>query len=359
MNEMRRFPTEKLALDRAREIEAAITERGSSSALTKNEAMVLVDYRLWVDRLQPFGKTVGDAVEFYIGHLGRELLRKIVPSIGELSDKWREFKFRDTTLSKQSQNEVKVYSKFIKWKWGKLKPDEVKKNEIDKVLKGLKITNSTRKKYLLMVRMFFNWVKDEGIILFNPTDGLSFKPEMLTKEFYKSEQVKGFLQKVVEMEPRLVGYYSLLIFAGLRPSEGARIQWPDINFETGELYVRQGKTMPRHVKLEAVAIEWLKWYKENTPSPTFIPTRNLFNIERKVREVTFGENWISDGFRHGFATYHKSKYQNIHLTADLMGNSVMMIKRHYAQTIPSGELTAYWALTPSVVLPPSEVKSPS
>jgi len=350
MNHQKRFPTEDEAVAYHEQIKAQILNHGMS-VVTAGESDVVKKYLVLSDRLKPFLKTPEEAVDWFIGHLGREAIRNTIPTIEVLADKWKEFKYSDTTLSKPMLTEIKMYVKFIKWKWGTQKPDELKRNDIDLVLRGLQISNNTRKKYLLFIRMFFGWCLDEGKLLKNPTDGISFKGEVFRKEFHQSQEIKTFLQQVIVLDERLVGYYSLLIFAGLRPAEGAKVRWEDINFETNQLYVRKSKTDHRYINLEPVTMEWLKWFKEHSAEgSSFIPPKNLYNLERWIREETFGDKWLSHGFRHGFGTYHKSKYQNIHLTSDLMGNSVQMIKKHYAQTVPSGELTAYWGLTPSVVL---------
>lgn len=33
-----------------------------------------------------------------------------------------------------------------------------------------------------------------------------------------------------------------------------------------------------------------------------------------------------------------------------MGNSVQMVKKHYAKSIPQSELDSFWQMTPAVVL---------
>jgi integrase len=142
----------------------------------------------------------------------------------------------------------------------------------------------------------------------------------------------------------------LLAFAGLRPSEGARVQWHQINFVTNELHVIKGKTDARDIPLEPVSVAWLKWFRENSPKDVpFVPQKNLFNLERKVRETMDGK-WIADGLRHGFATFYASLKKDYPAVAWYMGNSVAMIKKHYAKTIPSDQLNQFWNLTPAVVL---------
>ena len=121
----------------------------------------------------------------------------------------------------------------------------------------------------------------------------------------------------------------------------------------------KGKTDARHVHLEPVALEWLKWFRDNSPGEApFVPQKNMFNLERKVRE-SMGGKWIPDGLRHGFATFYASLKKDFPAVAWYMGNSVAMIKKHYATTIPGDQLNQFWGLTPPVVLADESAGTPA
>ena len=79
------------------------------------------------------------------------------------------------------------------------------------------------------------------LIAANPTDGIYYKSDDFTGGFYDAETTKRLLRYVAENEKDLIGYYALLTFAGLRPSEGARVQWDDYIFKTSELLRPQRK----------------------------------------------------------------------------------------------------------------------
>ena len=171
--------------------------------------------------------SVEEAVEQLMRHKGDEIVRGTKPFIRDLADSWETFKLADTTLSERYLSEIHSYAIFIKRKWGGLKPDEIKRNDIDLLLKKLKISNNTRRKYRLYIHMFFSWVVNEGHILKNPTDGISFKPDDFNGDFYTPDETSKFLRYIVEHHKDLAGYFALLIFAGLRPTEGKRVQWQD------------------------------------------------------------------------------------------------------------------------------------
>jgi integrase len=345
------FPTEREAVDYARQIEKQIKSFGAQPNVPK-EKLVLADaYQALADRLKPFGKKPEDAVDQYVKFLGDEASRQAKPPIRDLVDGWQAFKLTDTTLSRPMVRDIRSYARFLKSKWGDMKPDEPKKNEIDVVIRGLKVSNNTRRKYLRFVRMFFSWVRDEGHILVNPTDGIYFKPDAFSGEHYSVGDTKRLLRYVADNEQDLIGYYALLTFAGLRPTEGARVQWKDFSFKTRELYVRKGKTQARHVMLEPVAVEWMKWHRDRSAADApFVQLKALPNREKRIREAVFKGDWIQDGLRHGFATYFKNLKKDIALVSDYMGNSPDVVKRHYARTIPAEEYQAFWGLTPGVVM---------
>ena len=351
LNQRKIFSTEDLALKYARDLEAQVIQNGKQSDIPKEKLQLAASYEKLVAKLSGYGRTPEEAVDHFLAHLGNEAAKQAKPFIRDLVDSWKQFKYADSTLSHRTVVEIRSYARFIKTKWGGLKPDDLKRNDIDLLLKKLKIANITRRKYLLYVRMFFSWMKAEGHITQNPTDGIKYKVGGFNGAFYTPEDTKKLLRYVAEKEPDLIGYYALLTFAGLRPSEGARVQWKDFSFATNELHVRPGKTGARHCPLEPVAVEWMKWHRDNCPKDApFVQLRALPNREKTVREAVFNGEWIQDGLRHGFATYFKNLKNSIALVSDYMGNSPDVVKRHYARTIPAAGCQTFWALTPQMVL---------
>ena len=355
LNERKTFSTEQEALAHARRIAELIQKQGAQPQLSKEKAAMAEAYEALADKLKPHGKRPEDAVEHYISFLGNEIIRQALPPISELVDSWQAFKLTDTTLSKPMVRDIRSYARFIKSKWGTLKPDEPKKNQIDILIRGLKVSNNTRRKYLRFIRMFFSWVRDEGHLLRNPTDGIYFKPDAFNGEFYSVETTKKLLRYVADTEKDLIGYYALMTFAGLRPSEAANVQWGDFSFKTNELYVRKSKTPARHVILEPAGVAWMKWHRDNSPKEApFVQPRALPNREKRIRAAVMEGQWIQDGLRHGFATYARNLKKDIGEVSFYMGNSPDVVKRHYARTIPADECVAFWGLTPEKVLADEE-----
>lgn len=335
LNERKTFTTEQAALNYARQIEKQITAYGKQPNLNAADHVAARSYQRLIQKLAAHGCTPEGAAEHYVKHVESVANAQTKPTIGKLVNNWESFKLLDTSLSNRTKTEIRSYARFIRSRWGERRTTELKKNEIAEVLKKLKVSNNTRRKYLRYIRMFFSWLRDEGHIPQNPTDGILFKADDFQAGFYTPEETKHLLRFVVEHEKDLIGYYALLTFAGLRPTEGERVLWEDYSFDTHELYVRKGKTAARYIHLPPVAQDWVKFHRENTPQgEPFINLKNLGNRAKATRKAVSDGKWYQDGLRHGFATYFKAKTKSVAEVADYMGSSVGMVKRHYARTIP-------------------------
>lgn len=272
-------------------------------------------------------------------------------TIGPLTERWENFKRSDTTLARKTLIEIRMYARWIRNTFGQLKPADLDKHRTETTLRALPVTNNTRRKYLRFLRMFATWLKHESLLTANPFESIFFKPDDFHAACYTVDEIRTLLRHIVDHCPDLIGHYTLMTFAGLRPSEGLRVQWNDINFATHELYVRKGKTNARHITLEPVALEWLAWHRKNTlDGQPFLELTNLENREKKVRVSALARDWIQDGLRHGFGTFYRAKIKDVGRVADYMGNSPNIVKRHYARTVPRADCDRFWSMHPPDVI---------
>jgi integrase len=345
LNIRKTFTTEKKALDYAREISDGLVQNGKTEVPSKDFAL----YSRLEEKLKPYAKTIADAVDHYLTFLGLEVIRNAVPPVKELVQQWETEKLTDKLrpLSRKTEYELKSYSRFLTRTWGDRKPMDVTQKEIRKVLNDLDVSNNSRQKYFRFIRMFFLWAKDRHFMkgYENPTDGIRIRMTQYEASFYSVETITTLLKLVRKDYPSMLGYYSLLTFAGLRPSEGTRVQWDDINFITAEIYVRRGKKQARRFILHPTALEWLKTLPKDQP---LVPVKNLANLEKKIRP-SIGVEWIQDGLRHGFATYYNALVQDPYKVANVLGDNIQTVRRHYMRSVAKDDMERFWGLTPNKV----------
>jgi hypothetical protein len=152
------------------------------------------------------------------------------------------------------------------------------------------------------------------------------------------------------------------LFGGLRPYEAARLQWERIHFDTGQIEVlaETSKTREtRFVELEPLLTEWLLPFR----LPDGLITGPLFaKTLRAVKAAagfTFGEDqsrpWPKDVLRHCYGSYWLAVHKDRAHLAELMGNSLQVIKTHYKRAIPSDVAEGFWKLTPAQAPSPGKI----
>jgi site-specific recombinase XerD len=128
-------------------------------------------------------------------------------------------------------------------------------------LAAQKTTAVTRKRKLAAIRSFLKFCKDNQIIFGNPADTIEGPireekdPVVLLKTEYKA------LLQVAGENRRDFAIVMLFLQSGLRVSELVNLKIQDVDFESKEITVRQGKgRKDRVVPLVGQAIEALKAY---------------------------------------------------------------------------------------------------
>jgi site-specific recombinase XerD len=148
-------------------------------------------------------------------------------------------------------------------------------------LAAQKTTAVTRKRKLVAIRSFLKFCKDNQIIFGNPADTIEGPireekdPVVLLKTEYKA------LLQVAGESKRDFAIVMLFLQSGLRVSELVNLKIQDVDFESREITVRQGKgRKDRVVPLVGQAIEALKAYLAvRTPSPEY---DNVFLARNKT-----------------------------------------------------------------------------
>jgi integrase len=359
MDERRHFNSEKEAVDWARQISKKIEEDGAQPEVAKDKLELARAYQTLKERLSAHGKTPEEAVTHYLGFLGNEIIRQAKPVLKVQIEKWETEKLASKIrpLSDRTRTELQQYVRYMIKMWGQRKAEEITQKVVTDALNNIRrVGNNTRRKYLRYIRMFFIWLKDRREIIENPTDGIRIRIEPFEAAFYTPKQTKALLRYVLKNEKDLIGYYGLLTFAGLRPSEGARVQWQDISFETGELYVRRGKKEARRFILHETALAWMRFHRKNTGEGVpFVELKNLPGREKAVRLAVMKGKWIQDGLRHGMASYYNGLVNDVYKVAHVLGDNIQTVKRHYMRAVPVKDCQVFWGLVPELVSKRMEV----
>jgi integrase len=204
----------------------------------------------------------------------------------------------------------------------------------------------THNGYRTRLFTFFEWCVDAGYAKTNPvlkverkqTDG--YNPSV-----FSTDEVVRIIDACRQHDPELLPYFTLGLFAGIRPAELLRIEWSDIDINERIVTVgaRKSKTKERrHVDLCDAALAYLALNKA-------MPTTNIRKRVEHIREVA-GVTWGDDIMRHTFASMHVAHHRDAAKTAFQLGHrgDAQLLFTHYRNLVKPSDAERFWSLRPDV-----------
>lgn len=145
--------------------------------------------------------------------------------------------------------------------------------------------------------------------------------------------------------PERVSYIAIGLFAGLRPErELTDLAAANINIESRVIYVPHSRSkvrINRDVPISDNLFAWLRAYP--VVRPVSAPRSFIRRIAAAAKVA-----WTPDVMRHTCASYRLALTRDAVRTADELGNSVDILKRHYAnRKISPEEVARFWSIMPS------------
>jgi integrase len=232
---------------------------------------------------------------------------------------------------------------------------------------GDKITMTTRDNLKKSCRTFFAYCIGRGWASINPVPLAAKKrtrEHRLTRrkvpETMLPVEIERFLREVEAKSPRVLVFWALKFFAGIRDSEAARMTWEMIDMEKGVVSLPASITKTgdaRKVKIEPTLREWIEPLVEKTGPIAPSDNSRQFAFRKILRhlrapEVKGGKPrpfvFPSNAARHSFGTYHLFHFRDPGETALQLGHkgAPTMLWEHYANPAAEEHAAAFWAIRP-------------
>ncbi|HWB02804.1 MAG TPA: site-specific integrase [Verrucomicrobiales bacterium] len=328
------------------EIEAGNAGARAASEIGDNERRTLLSAK---EALAAHGKTLADAVAFYLKHLTDTA--KSAP-VGDVIDSLIAFK---KTEKKSVRYLLDLTSRLTKFRgdFEKRAISSITADEVNHWLAAMNLsavsTNNTRR----VVAVLMNFAAARGLcpagIMRNTThiSAPEKEPEILS---------------VAECEALLRGApdgiraaLAIGLFAGVRDAELQRMDWSAVDFENDTIIVKatvaklaQRRTIPMRPNLRAW-LEPLRQLGGSIMPPRKVTTaltekaRSVAGFKTKSKE---GREWPHNGLRHSYATYRLAHWPDAAALALEMGNSPAIILRHYRSLVTNAAATSFWSIQP-------------
>ena len=147
----------------------------------------------------------------------------------------------------------------------------------------------------------------------------------------------------------LVPYVAIGAFAGLRRAELERLDWREVDLQSGliEVTARNAKSARRRfVKIQHNLANWLQPYAQLSGNVTPLNYRVLLESARDAAGIS---EWPQNALRHSFASYHLARFNDAAaLSLELGHTNAQLVFQHYRQLVKPKQAERYWKIAPAV-----------
>lgn len=321
--------------------EIELLNQGSEAALFPTELRILAQRADVI--LKPFGKSVLDAAEFYARHLQTiSGSRKVT----EVSDELFTARKADG-MSADYLSDLKIKFDRFNRDFGDRMIASITAKEISTWLRGLGVGPVSRNTTRSRLSTLFNFARRQGYLQTNPVADVERAKE-------RDEEI-GILPvaqaaRLLECAARdTLPYWAIGAFAGLRSAEIERLDWREVDLDSGLIEVKaaKSKTASRRIVTMLPNLQrWLEPYRIRRGG--ICPAGLRKKLEADRAKAGLLENWPNNALRHSFGSYHLAQFKDAAALALQMGNSPTIIFRHYRELVKPKDAAKYWEIMPQV-----------
>lgn len=295
-----------------------------------------------VEQLKPFGKTITDAVQHYIVHLkASEKSCTAVQLVKELVAAKQ-----NDGASQRHLDDLRSRLNIFADKFDGRPVATITSAEIDDWLRSLAVSAVTRNHYRRLIVLAFNFAVQRGYATDNPA-GKTAKAKEHGGEI-GILTVTEAARLLESATPDVLSYIAIGLFAGLRRAEIERLDWGEVDFESGLIEVTAEKAKGarrRLVTMQPNLREWLLPIRKQRGGIISENFRKQFEQARVAARIL---DWPDNALRHSFASYHMAYFQNAASTALELGHHDSRITfAHYRELVKPKEAERYWNIRPA------------
>jgi len=302
------------------------------------------------EKLHPFGATIRDAVNFYLPHLQAS---NRTCTAAELVDELLKVKEADGASERYLSDLRSRLTQFSESFDGK-PVAEITAPQIDEWLRSLsnketgkRLSPVTRNNFRRVLTTAFNFALGRGYCVGNPAEQSAKAKEIASPVgILTVDQTARLLENAV---PELVPYIAIGAFAGLRRAELERLDWQEVDLQSGLIEVTASKAKSarrRFVKIRPNLARWLQPHAQLSGNVTSLGYNVLLESARDAAGI---QEWPQNALRHGFASYHLARFRDAAFLALELGHTNSnLVFQHYRQLVKPKQAERYWKIAPAV-----------
>jgi integrase len=326
-------------------------ETARVSAVAKSDRALATDETLLTEAasahkaLQPYGKTLTDAVSYYVQYLAAMAKHDATP-LSTVVKRFLDEKEREG-LSDVHLADLKNRIARFEITFGEKPIASIDRNAIAAWLNDLPLAPQSKINFRRVLGNLFTYAVRAGNLTVNPVTATS-PPKSRRKRavILTPEEVEKLLNaSPAATLPALV----LMTLCGIRNREMSRLDWSAVDWEDGTIEIT-AQEHARHVTIPANALEWLRPHAKKRGK--IADFRDFDEYTRRLQDARtlagwpVGE-WPENALRKTFISCHYETHGSIDETAKQAGTSVAMIHTHYRKLIKKREAEKLWEIHPT------------
>lgn len=306
------------------------------------------------DRLTAVGATIDKAVDFFLKHQPK--------SVRTLSDAVSECIIAKRAAGRRERYVVGLESYLLAFIGGRggIGVHEITTVDVEQwfVKRGEK--SWTLASNIGRISALFSLCVRRGYCPANPCDAVErVRFDHATPKILSVADCLRLLSACASKNPKLLGYVSLCLFAGVRPEEAEKLDWKNVDLKNKRVVIDEKISKVRRrriVDLPDCAIAWLSQCDRKGPLSTWKPDRKK-KLMRALRLATAVKDdagrvtaepveWCQDIMRHTAASHWMAKHKDAAFVADQLGNSPRVLLTNYRALVTPEEDAKFWSLKP-------------
>jgi integrase len=297
-------------------------------------------------KVSEYGKTLSDAVEFYVDHLER--IRRCKISVAQLAEEVLETKRKDGRSAKYLAM-LRLYFKRFCQDFGNRLIADITIEELDAWLRDLPGSPKTRADYRANIGVLFGHAAGRRMIDFNPVT-FTAKPKLIDKapEIFKVDELRALLEAAAAHEPDVLPMLAVGAFAGLRDAEIKRLDWSEVDLARDHIEVTAAKAKSARRRIVPILPNlkaWLRPYSGTKGRLAPVGARKKLVRARKAADLA---RWPQNGLRHSFASYRLAAIHDAPRVASELGHTnPQMLYGTYRELVLPQEAERYWKIAPA------------
>lgn len=299
-------------------------------------------------------------------------------TVSDLGDKWfaalRRSGCRETTMREREHKVGRLAAAF-----GDRPAAGIMSDDLVQLMDTLHVTGVTADGYRRCWHALYTFAISEGIAEVNPVAKIKpFKSDEKLPKPFAVKDVRSILATAAEYAPALVPTLAVQFFGGLRPGEALGLTWENIDLDEKTIRVLPEVSKMRRsriVDINDTLAAWLRRYRKKS-GPIGIVTHGQFahfmhrkpigpeyqqtgipKAERQTDDrpkgllAAAGINWIQDGPRKSFASYHYATYQDQARLQTTLGHTgdPYVLYNHYRGLVTKKAAAEYWKIRPAAM----------